>query len=90
MLENVKNYWAYKEIEERYKITIREKANEKGATITIDYLGGVKFNIIKETFQNITFYRAFDNYGDITQELEYTDTLEDIIKSCLYYFITRY
>ena len=90
MVENVKNYWAFKEIEERYKITIKEKANVKGATITIDYLGGVKFNIIKETFQDMIFYRVKDNYGDITQELEYTDTLEETVKSCLYYFITRY
>ena len=90
MLENVKTYWAYKEIEERYKITIREKANEKGATITIDYLGGVKFNITRETFQDMVFYRVVDNYGDITKDLEYIDTLEDTIKSCLYYFITRY
>ena len=92
-LETIKKYWCYNDISKNYNIKIKELKNS--VNVFINYLDGVKFEIEKINVNNENLFIIFDTTNkdykkNITNCLEYIDTIEDCIKGCLYYFNTRY
>lgn len=89
MNENIKKYWATQELlDYGYKLAI--KRNKKSAKVIVKFNDGdiyTQFKIEKA----IDMYFIYDEWGDnITDTFDYTDSMDDCIKSCIYAFITRY
>lgn len=93
MTENVKNYWATRKILEcGYKLNIKQ--NKTNATVMILFPDGevyTQFKIVRDNLDDDIFYSIYDEWGDnITDTFDYTDSMDDCIKSCIYAFMTRY
>jgi hypothetical protein len=93
-LEMIKNYWAYQEVVKNYKVSIKE--TKDGARVTISDKYGVEamFSINYYSYDLDTFtvegYSVYDRHYNITEELEYTENINDCVKGSIYYFNTRY
>jgi hypothetical protein len=93
-LENIKKYWAYQNVAKNHKVTIKE--TKDGAKVTISDKYGVEamFNIKYYCYDMETFtvegYSVYDSNYNITDKLEFVDTINECVKGCMYYFDTRY
>lgn len=89
MTENVKSYWATRKVLE-YGYKLKIKQNKNSTKVIILFPDGeiyTQFKIEKA----IDMYFIYDEWGDnITDTFDYTDSMDDCIKSCMYAFITRY
>lgn len=100
--KEVLNYWATKEvIEYGYDITLavrQEKEDRKIYDLKILFDDGdlyagfeiIEFYPDKELFETKNSYlvKLDDEY--INDEMEFTDTLDECINGCIYYFHTRF
>lgn len=92
------DYWAYKEVTKNWESDVI--TNGRITDITIWY--NKKENDAYARFQikefhdvEYTGYLVYEVYDDgdkenITDQLDFTDTLNNCIESCFYYFHTRY
>lgn len=98
--EKVKNSWQYKKLKELDYYVKLSRENKKDTKLTIYFPDGdiyTKFIIHKDVsidFDDMYFIYDIgsdENYKEnITYEVDYTDTYDDCIISCMYYFLTRY
>lgn len=93
MTENVKSYWATRKVLEcGYKLKIKQ--NKDNAMVTILFPDGeiyTRFKIVRDNLDDDVFYSIYDEWNDnITDTFDYTCSMDDCIKSCIYAFITRY
>ncbi len=98
LTESYKDYWAYKEVSNNWESDVSVKLNGKQATVVIwfdkkDRDVYAKFKIE----QDDGFWYVYDitdgNNQMINDEIELDEengTLDDAVKSCFYYFNTRY
>lgn len=98
LTESYKDYWAYKEVSNNWESDVSVKLNGKQATVVIwfdkkDKDVYAKFKIE----QDDGFWYVYDitdgNNQMINDEIELDEengTLDDAVKSCFYYFHTRY
>lgn len=98
LTESYKDYWAYKEISNNWESDVSVKLNGKQATVVIwfdkkDRDVYAKFKIE----QDDGFWYVYDITDGknqmINDEIELDEengTLDDAVKSCFYYFHTRY
>ena len=89
MSDDVKQYWAYKEIKKnKYKVELL-KDKENNIIIKIkDYI-----NDLITTFKIVEFENMLFIYNDnelINDEVDFTNTVDECVKSSIYYFSTRY
>jgi hypothetical protein len=93
-LEQIKNYWAYQDVSKNYKINIKE--TKDGARVTISDKYGVEamFKVKRYSYNLDTMtvegYSVYDRADNITEELDYSENINDCVKGCIYYFSTRY
>ena len=93
--EDIKKYWCYEELKKRnYNIKIEEKKRQVKVSIISKYdcytftIKNYNYNLDTIT---ISGYNVYDMQGyDITNYLEFTETIEDCVKGVLYHFYTRY
>ena len=95
--DSIKKYWCYGEITKNgYKISISRKKNTYNAFnyyISIKFSDGdayADFKIIEFNDEMGNNFLVYNNDMIINEEMDYTDTLDNCIKGCLYYFYTRY
>ena len=98
LTESYKDYWAYKEVSNNWESDVSVKLNGKQATVVIwfdkkDRDVYAKFKIE----QDDGFWYVYDITDGknqmINDEIELDEkngTLDDAVKSCFYYFHTRY
>lgn len=95
MNETIRNYWGTQEVLDRgYQIRIERE--EELVTITIgDEEWYTKFFIGHNKFEDDEWYSVYHSNGwankrfNITEELEFTNSFDECIKGCMYYFITK-
>lgn len=95
--EKIKNYWCYGEITKNgYKIAVSRKKNTYNGfnyNVSIKFSDGdayADFKIVEFNDEMGASFLVYNNDMVINEEMDYTDTLEDCINGCLYYFHTRY
>lgn len=96
--ESYKDYWAYKEVSNNWESDVSVKLNGKQATVVIWY--DKKDRDVYAKFkieQDDGFWYVYDITDGknqmINDEIELDEengTLDDAVKSCFYYFHTRY
>ena len=97
--DSYKTYWAYNEIKRNWPVDIK-KTQTGDAIITIWYDKSAKDIYAKFLIEQVEYADSdlglavyvvdgTDKYS-INEELEAIDTLDDAIKSCLYYFHSRF
>lgn len=89
---NYKDYWCYKEIRE-YGHKVEVKQGEKGVEVIIRFYDDDIYTdfLIEEFYVLDEKMLVVTNQGeDITECLEFTQTIEECVKGCLYYFWSRY
>lgn len=93
MNETIKNFWATQEIIERgYKIKITRKYGNATVEIKTNGSTDAKFEIIHYEYKDFDLegYSVYDGFDEITEYLDFTDTLDECINGCIYYYYTRY
>ena len=92
-----KDYWAYKEVSKNWESEVEvyhNRDNEPvGAKVIIWYDKGENDKYAEFKIERDEEYGDWFVYDDgmlINDSMDYTDTLEDCIKGCFYYFHTRY
>ena len=93
MNENIKKYWATQELlNYGYKLVV--KRNKKSAKVIIKFSDGdiyTQFKIEQDDIMGDEVCVVYDECNeDITDYLDYTSTIDDCIKGCIYRFITCY
>lgn len=96
--EIITKYWAYNDIESHgYKISFKDTKDSVIVNISDKYgvqarfkIKSYKYNLDTFDIKGYSIYDITNCIRDITNELEYTETLEDCVKGVLYYFNTRY
>ncbi len=97
-----KEYWAYQEVTKNWESDIVISEDGKSATVTIWY--DKSDNDIYATFEIMLFtvddiensdtWFIYDTTGGehmiLNDYVDFTETLDECIKSCFYYFHTRY
>lgn len=89
-LPDYTEYWAYQKVKEYgYKTKVDK------TSVTIFFPDGdiyTKFTLKKVPADEFgdEFYLVYDHGYNITEELDYTDTWNEAVCGCFYYFITRY
>lgn len=93
-LESIKNYWCYEDIKKNNNINIKELKDRIRVNIYDKYGVNATFYIKQYNYNfdsfSISGFNVFDKDINITEELEFTDSINDCIKGVLYYFNTRY
>lgn len=97
-IDTIKKYWAYEEIiSHGYKITFKDIKDGVRVSISDKYGIEASFKVKSYRYDLDTFsvdgYNVYDitnGNKDITEALDYTETIEDCVKGALYYFNTRY
>lgn len=99
--EEIKNYWAFKEIAKNYTIELKHKVfkDKNKYIVRILFEDGDLYELFqiveippeKELRETENFYMVYDRIDEaLNDDLEDTTTLEACVKSCLYYFWSRY
>ena len=87
-----KEYWAYQEVTKNWESDV--KTFRDGATVTIWYNKAQNdpYAEFRIEYDDGYWYVYDDTQGGmlINTAMDYTDTLEDCIRGCFYYFHTRY
>ena len=92
-LPDYKEYWFYNDTKSvGYEIVV-EITSDGDAIVSIHFPDGdlyTDFFIEKIVLDYKTFYMIHNGEEIINEELDFTDTLNDCICGCFYYFATRY
>lgn len=95
--DSYKDYWAYKEVSKNWESEVEvyhNRDNEPvGAKVIVWYDKGENDKYAEFKIERDEEYGDWFVYDDgmlINDSMDYTDTLEDCIKGCFYYFHTRY
>lgn len=80
-----KDYWAYKKVSERYKSKVTK-------TKVVIYFedGDVYAEFTLKYDKEASFYFIYNDGELINDELDFYETYDDAVKSCFYYFNTRF
>lgn len=89
---NYKDYWCYKEIiEYGYIVDVKKEKEEVELTIKFDDGDTYTSFLIKE-FEVLgdKMLMVYNEDEDITECLDFTQTIDECIKGCLHYFWSRF
>lgn len=82
-----KDYWAYKEVSKNWE----SKVTENSVTIYFDKKkNDIYGHFTFEYYEDGGFYLIYCDGELINDELDFYETWEDAVKSCFYYFNTRF
>lgn len=83
MAESYKDYWAYKEVTKNWKSKVTK------TRVTIFFEDGDIYADFKLE-KGDGFYFIWLHGELINEEVDFYDTYDDAVKSCFYYFNTRF
>ena len=100
-LGNYQDFWAYQDVVKNCPADVKQEGNDVIITIWYDKEKGDVYTTFRISYVpdednpkwSGYLVKNIDDYGDkstINDELDFTNTMQNCIESCFYYFSTRF